>query len=157
MKIILLTHERELARKTNTGSLAVNTSGGVVQRILWERVNPDNELLELIESKKALLVYPGGDSVQSNMDEFDNIIVIDGTWQEAQKIYNQSPYLKVAAKTALTTTKRSAYRLRRNQPEGGLCTIECIIEILKRKGFPDLACELEIEFDQFNSSRPGSC
>ena len=39
MKIYLLTHERETHRKTNTGSLALKLAGGLVERVLWERVS----------------------------------------------------------------------------------------------------------------------
>ena len=44
----------------------------------------------------------------------------------------------------------SLYKLRANQPEGGLCTIECIIEVLKIKGQDKMATELSLKFDQFN-------
>ena len=95
-------------------------------------------------------MYPKGDTEQSNIEEFENIIILDSTWQEAQKIYNKSPYLKSAPKAILNTARISDYRLRRNQPEGGLCTIECVIEILKIKGYSELASKLNTEFEQFN-------
>ena len=150
MKIFLLTHEREFSRKTNTGQLAVGPSAGIVERVLWKRLEPDKRLLALMESRQALLIYTKGDAAQSDLVDFDNIIIIDGTWQESQKIYNKSPYLKIAPQAMLNITKRSEYRLRRNQPDGGLCTIECIIEILKVKGNHPLAEQLESEFELFN-------
>ena len=150
MKIFLLTHERELHRATNTGSLAINDAKGIVERIHWERVNPNKELTKLIENNQALLLYSKGESSTAIVEEDDNIIIIDGTWQESQKIFNHSPYLKNAPQFTLQTSNDSSYKLRANQPKGGLCTIECIIEVLKIKGENELAAELATKFEQFN-------
>jgi DTW domain-containing protein YfiP len=154
MKIFLLTHERELHRATNTGSLAIGGSSEIVERILWERVNPNKDLIKLIENNEALLLYSKGESssVVSSViiQEYDNIVIIDGTWQESQKIFNQSAYLKKAPQFTLKTPNDSSYKLRANQPKGGLCTIECIIEVLKIKGQNKIASELALKFEQFN-------
>ncbi|WP_159818965.1 tRNA-uridine aminocarboxypropyltransferase [Colwellia sp. 20A7] len=167
MKIFLLTHERELHRGTNTGSLAIDDSNDIVERILWERINPNKGLTKLIENNQALLLYSKGESIsevsssaespaysstesQASIQEYENIIIIDGTWQESQKIFNHSPYLKDAPKFTLKTTNDSLYKLRANQPKGGLCTIECIIEVLKMKGQDKIASALAVKFEQFN-------
>ena len=174
MKIYLLTHEREYQRPTNTGSLAVGDSCSIVERILWQRVSPCQDLVKLIESGNALLLYSdkketsfegsmpndeieGGvepllarASITPCIDDFDNIIIIDGTWQEAQKIFNKSPYLQKAPRFTLDIERDSSYRLRRNQRAGGLCTIECIIELLKLKCLVELASHLEFKFKLFN-------
>ncbi|MDO6488861.1 tRNA-uridine aminocarboxypropyltransferase [Colwellia sp. 6_MG-2023] len=174
MKIFLLTHERELHRGTNTGSLAIGDSSDIVERILWERVNPNKGLTKLIENNEALLLYSTGQSTSEvsstvssaelsaissailsanssrSIQDYENIIIIDGTWQESQKIFNHSPYLKNAPKFTLKTANDSSYKLRANQPKGGLCTIECIIEVLKMKGQDKIASELAVKFEQFN-------
>lgn len=178
MKIYLLTHERELRRKTNTGSIAVNHAGDIVERILWERTNPSNELLHLIENNQAVLLYPepvssGFERLSFNLQQKNSpladvlhtdlspdlgadlhsaahVVIIDSTWQEARKIVNQSPYLKAAPRASLAITKPSIYKLRRNQPIGSLCTIECVIEILKITGHHELLPSLEAAFEAFN-------
>jgi DTW domain-containing protein YfiP len=150
MKIYLLTHERELHRATNTGALAIDDANEIVERIIWERVKPNKELTQLIENNEALLLYSKGESSSAIIEQYENIVIIDGTWQESQKIYNQSAYLKNAPQFTLQTSNDSSYKLRANQPKGGLCTIECIIEILKIKGQDKMASALAIKFDQFN-------
>ena len=150
MKIFLLTHERELHRATNTGSLAIGDSNDIVERILWERVSPNEGITKLIENNEALLLYSKGESSPAIIEDYENIVIIDGTWQESQKIFNQSPYLKNAPRFTLNTTNDSSYKLRSNQPKGGLCTIECIIEVLKLKGQDKLATELSLKFEEFN-------
>jgi DTW domain-containing protein YfiP len=150
MKIYLLTHERELDRKSNTGQLALEPANSVVERVVWERVKPNQQLLKLIDTEQALLIYTKGDGQNAAIEDFENIIIIDSTWQEALKIFNKSPYLKKMPRALLETPQNSQYKLRRNQPVGGLCTIECIIEILKAKGKDALAGQLALEFEQFN-------
>jgi len=150
MKIYLLTHERELDRKSNTGQLAIEPANSVVERVVWERVKPNKQLLKLIDTEQALLIYTKGDGKNAAIEDFENIIIIDSTWQEAQKIFNKSPYLKKMPRALIETQGNSQYKLRRNQPAGGLCTIECIIEILKVKGKDELAEQLALEFEQFN-------
>ena len=49
-------------RATNTGSLAIEDSNIIVERILWERVNPNKDLNRLIENNEALLFYSKGES-----------------------------------------------------------------------------------------------
>ena len=151
MKIYLLTHAREINRETNTGSIAIKSTEGLVERIIWDRVNPDKQLVELIESNATILLYPNPEAKPLSKATFENIIIIDATWQEARKIYNKSPYLKAIKKATLTIQNTSQYNLRRNQPQGGLCTIECIIEILKIKEQTDLIKKLTEEFESFNN------
>jgi len=150
MNIFLLTHEREFHRATNTGSLAIDDSNEIVERILWDRVNPNKGLTKLIENNEALLLYSKGESSSEIIEEYENIVIIDATWQESQKMFNQSSYLKNATQLTLKTPNDSSYKLRGNQPKGGLCTIECIIEVLRIKGQDKIASELAVKFEQFN-------
>ncbi|MCJ8294424.1 MAG: DTW domain-containing protein [Colwellia sp.] len=162
MKIFLLTHERELRRATNTGALALDHAHEIVERILWERKKPNKDLVRLIENNEAVLLYSTGESLQAvskvlssliskvSIDEYENIIIIDSTWQEARKIFNHSAYLKNAPQFTLKTSNDSLYKLRANQPKGGLCTIECIIEVLRMKGQNKMAAELSLKFALFN-------
>ncbi len=151
MKIYLLTHERELNRLTNTGSIAVQHASDIVERIVWQRLCPDKRLVQLIDTSQALLMHQErANSTVANINDYSNIILIDATWQESRKIINKSPYLKRAPLTALRATQQSRYTLRRNQVSDGLCTVECVIEVLKIKGETALAAKLESEFSAFN-------
>jgi len=150
MRITLLTHQRELDRKSNTGALALEHCGNTVERVVWERRHPDPALLDAIERGEAALVYPGGESTSARLEDFPQAILIDATWQEARKIYNHSPYLQAAPRLALAADAASSYRLRRNQPDGGLCTAECVFEILRKHGEEVAADRLEAAFIHFN-------
>jgi DTW domain-containing protein YfiP len=140
MQLFLLTHQRELAKATNTGSLVSDVLAEQVQVIVWQRKQPDNALIAEIEKGSTALLYPTEDSQAVTKDDgFDNYIVLDATWQEAQKMLNQSPYLKSLPKVQVTASAKSIYTLRRNQKPGGLCTAECVAELLKANGLSSTA------------------
>jgi DTW domain-containing protein YfiP len=151
MKIFLLTHERELLRASNTGGLAKSIVPEIVEQIIWARNTPNPSLLDAINNKNTVLLYPVDDADATPIESFENIILLDATWQEARKMFNRSPYLKNLPRTHIKSRQVSQYQLRRNQPEGGLCTAECVVEILKVKGCCDIAERLETAFTRFNS------
>ncbi|WP_226703744.1 DTW domain-containing protein [Microbulbifer elongatus] len=156
MKIYLLTHERELDRPTNTGSIALSIAGGdggLVQRVIWSRTSPSQPLLSVLESGDSGLLYPQSEIAgpEVSLEQCEHFVLLDATWQEARKMYNRSPYLHPLKRVALNVTETSRYTLRRNQRQGGLCTAECVIEILRQKGQGALAAEMESEFAAFNA------
>jgi DTW domain-containing protein YfiP len=157
MNIFLLTHQREITKKTNTGVLASHIPGANVSVMLWERTRPNPALLACIEAGTTALLYPSDDSsLVGGAGDFENYIIIDGTWQEARKIYNKSPYLKSLPAVKLSVDRGSAYTLRRNQKEQGLCTAECVIELWKARGFLSLAEQLQSEFELFLEANAAS-
>lgn len=151
MKIFLLTHERELLRPSNTGALAKNVAPEIVKRIIWARNTPDPSLLDAIHCENTVLLYPADDASAEPIESFENIILLDATWQEARKMFNKSPYLKSLPRAHIKPRQVSQYQLRRNQPEGGLCTAECVVEILIAKTHIDIAERLDTAFGLFNS------
>ena len=136
MNIFLLTHQRERFKKTNTGSLVVDALGEKAQVVIWDRVAPDPELLRAIDEGSVALLYPAANSLLvSEAMDYENYIIIDGTWQEAQKIYNRSPYLKGLPTVKIAVDRPSAYHLRRNQ-ERGVCVLPSVrLQSLKPEVF----------------------
>ncbi|MDR9766092.1 tRNA-uridine aminocarboxypropyltransferase [Shewanella baltica] len=185
MQIILLTHERELTRKTNTGQLALAAFPEEVKSIVWSRTAPDNDLVAMLASQQAKLLFPASDTepalptehnyldtdlaepVLSNAQMLlaaaqstviaaqrmpNQVVILDATWQEARKMLRQSPYLKTAARVSLPPLMpESAFILRRNQQEGGLCTAECIIALWRQCGRAEQATLLASLFTELNS------
>ncbi len=157
MKIVLLTHEREVERPTNTGVLALaGGRGGLVERRVWSRVAPDQSLAQMLEGNNVGLLYPLSESSESDGTEVvpietcEQFVLLDATWQEARKMYNRTAYLQKAPRIDLAPSQASRFRLRRNQKSTGLCTVECVIEILRCKGRGELASDMERAFLAFN-------
>lgn len=135
MKITLLTHEKELAKRSNTGQLVVDVLGNAAEQVRWDRLKPPPSLLEDIEAGGVALIYPGAmDESGGDLTGIRQVILIDGTWHEARKIHQRSPYLQKIRRISLDTGTKSVYNLRKNQKEFGLCTAECVIEVLRRSG-----------------------
>ncbi|VAW54869.1 Uncharacterized conserved protein YfiP, contains DTW domain [hydrothermal vent metagenome] len=149
MQFFLLTHEREHVKKTNTGQLIRHCLPNTYFTI-WQRAQPDKKLLTLIEAGNIALVYPANNTQPNNtINEFENFILIDSTWQEARKIYNRSPYLHGLPHLQISPRTTSQYKLRRNQVSGGLCTAECAIELLHAKAHVEAANNLDALFKSF--------
>nr|WP_272873594.1 tRNA-uridine aminocarboxypropyltransferase [Aliamphritea spongicola] len=147
----MLTHPRELPKPTNTGRLVTEVLGESARLVEWSRVEPDEELLRLAEKGALALIYPGEGSTELSTALADaglsarlkGLVVLDGTWQEARKMFNKSPYLQNLPRIALEASEASRYNLRRNQKAEGLCTAECVVYVLQVLG-------QEVEADRLN-------
>jgi len=151
MKVWLLTHTEELKKTSGTGQLVKATLEDDCEIIEWSRVFPDQAILNLPPTN-TLLIYPCEEeqntlSITSQLN-VDNVIIIDGTWQQARKIYNRSPYLKQFRHYEIKGLT-SVYGKRRNQKNTGLCTAEVVIHIL-REHQHSAAEQLSKQFFEFN-------
>jgi DTW domain-containing protein YfiP len=135
MKFTLLTHFKELEKPSNTGKLVVEILGSAAEQIRWDRLNPPAQLLKEIEAGGVALIYPGpADEPSGDLAKINHVILIDGTWHEARRIHQRSPYLQKIPRICLKPAEKSIYNLRKNQKESGLCTAECVMEILRSTG-----------------------
>ncbi|WOT06646.1 tRNA-uridine aminocarboxypropyltransferase [Shewanella youngdeokensis] len=173
LQIILLTHEREVSRPTNTGQIALTCFPQYCQRIVWARTAPDEHLLTLLQQPDTALLFPDESATptatfeHSDAPLIDNealshaqqqhlveqtmpstLVILDATWQEARKMLRRSSYLKTARKYTLTTNRSSEFSLRRNQVEGGLCTVECIMALFEQASMHDQAAVLSANFER---------
>jgi DTW domain-containing protein len=150
MKFTLLTHEREFAKRSNTGQVVVDVLGSAAEQIRWSRMNPPAALLKEIEAGGVALLFPGAaDTTSDDLTGISHVVLIDSTWPEARKIHHRSPYLHKIRRICLNTTEKSVYNLRKNQKESGLCTAECVIEILRNSGDTQMAERLKERFLEF--------
>ena len=150
VKFTLLTHFKEFGKRSNTGQLVLDVLGERAEQVRWDRMNPPEKLLQEIESGSVALVYPGpvydGDD---NLQGIERFILIDGTWQEARRIHQRSPYLHNVRRVNLVPGGASRYNLRKNQKQACLCTAECVVQVLRDTGHLDEATELEERFLAF--------
>ena len=150
IKITLLTHEREFGKRSNTGQLVVEVLGDAAEQIRWDRANPPARLVEDIAAGGVALIYPGSaDETDGDLTGIEQFIIIDGTWHEARKIHQRSPYLRNVRRFSFKTAEKSVYNLRKNQKQSGLCTAECVIEVLRSTGNHATAERLQESFLTF--------
>ncbi len=150
MKITLLTHFKEFEKRSNTGRLVVDVLGDAAEQVRWDRLNPPPGLIREIEAGGVALIYPGSrDETDDDFTGIRQVVLIDGTWHEARKIHQRSPYLQNIRRISLDTGEKSVYNLRKNQKEFGLCTAECVIEVLRLSGNIAGAEQLQERFLEF--------
>ncbi|WP_062270510.1 tRNA-uridine aminocarboxypropyltransferase [Endozoicomonas arenosclerae] len=151
--IYLLTHPLELLKASNTGRLVKEVMPETIVES-WSRVEPPEQLLAMLESDSFApkLVFPEAFAIYQQYDEVFKdsggarkplYILLDGTWQQARKMYRQSPYLHNLPLCEIQSDEKSVYDLRRNQASGGLCTAEVAAEVLVMEGFPEKCLALK--------------
>jgi DTW domain-containing protein YfiP len=150
MKITLLTHFKEFDKRSNTGRLVVDVLGDAAEQLRWDRMVPPPGLIREIEAGGVALIYPGAvNENDGDLSDITRCVLIDGTWHEARKIHQRSPYLQNIRRICLKTGEKSVYNLRKNQKEFGLCTAECVIEVLRLSGNVSEAERLQERFLEF--------
>jgi len=138
-----------------------------VHRIKWHRkpelITPTLSMSDLTVETGHYLLFPAVDAediqdvfnhtTQSPTQPITQLWVIDGTWQEAQKMLRQSPWLKSMPKVQIQATNeqplKSQFQLRRNQQ--GLCTLEAIATAVAHQS-PLAAQTLEKNFHLFQNT-----
>ncbi|KAI3688536.1 hypothetical protein L2E82_46175 [Cichorium intybus] len=101
----------------------------------------------------SLLLFPSESSIGIEDVNFKvkNLIVLDGTWSKATKMYKENPWLKLLPHLKLDIDKLSLYGEVRRQPKAEcLSSIESIVYALKAIGGEDLE-GLDCLLDVFES------
>ncbi|KAL6999311.1 hypothetical protein U1Q18_000473 [Sarracenia purpurea var. burkii] len=112
----------------------------------------ESEEFEIMVPQGSALLFPSDKSVGPESIDFEvkNLIVLDGTWAKARRVYNENPWLKLLPHMKLDLGKMSLYSEVRHQPRAGfLSTIESIVYGLKAVG--DETDGLEDLLDVFQS------
>ncbi|KAK7320389.1 hypothetical protein VNO77_29815 [Canavalia gladiata] len=121
------------------------SKGFLVKKLQRKRLNRDVDLEEYEEFELevrpgSVLLFPSDKAVNiSDVDaigfEVKNLIVLDGTWAKAKRIYSENPWLNVLPHVKLEVNEMSLYSDVRHQPKAGyLSTIESIVYALKAVG-----------------------
>lgn len=157
--IALLMHENEQQRDTNTGQWLIKSLPTSTSMHIWQRKTPPPALLELLNNDQfqPYLLFPHDESVPVNQAsqqankaaKVPLFIILDGTWQEANKMLRKSAWLKNLPLAHINPSQASNYQLRRNQAEGHLCTLEVGCEVLKSIGEEIHAEQLLAFFDHY--------
>ncbi len=160
---LLLVHARELTKPSNTGHLLLNSIEGSRYEV-WSRRESDAVLSELLGAtgRQPCLLFPGLEGGAAGQNGPRRIaakslagmpqplfILLDATWQQAAKIYRQSPYLQSLPLLSLQPQRESCYSLRRHQQSGNLSTAEVVVELLQLLGEPQQADQFDHYYRDF--------
>ncbi|KAF8409538.1 hypothetical protein HHK36_005616 [Tetracentron sinense] len=129
----LLTHQ--------VGQDAIS-KGFVVKKFQKRKLNggiefEEYEEFEIVIPPGSVLLFPTKKSIGVEEVDFEvkNLIVLDGTWDKAKRMYHENPWLKLLPHLKLDPSNMSLYSEVRHQPKAGcLSTIESIVCALKAFG-----------------------
>jgi DTW domain-containing protein len=129
--------DTEPLKPSNTGWLVADIVPDT-HAFAWARTTADPALLALLADPqwRPCVVFPGEfvaperltHSLLQGLDERSGprplFVLLDGTWQEARKMFRKSPYLDHLPVLSLHPDHASRYQLRRSSKAEHLCTAE---------------------------------
>lgn len=169
VQVWLITHPLEHHKPTNTGRL-IGDVLAPTRVFTWYRTAPDPELLSLLADQRfaPFVVFPDDqpdyahrlvniEAVRSaGTTRIPVLVLLDGTWRQARRIFRQSAWLANLPVLPLHTQRLTRYRLRKPASPTHLCTAEVVAELLRQAGEGDAADILDDYFDAFNVSYAAS-
>lgn len=129
-KLFILQHPSEEKRCLRTAKiLELSCPEGHCEIIKGKRFSVSRmpQLKDLFADKNTILLFPSDKALQleslpTNLPY--NVILIDGTWNQARAMYHNSPELHSLTKVEVNVGKPSTYVIRTQPTEGCLSTVE---------------------------------
>ncbi|MFS7963575.1 putative DTW domain-containing protein DTWD2/YfiP [Helianthus anomalus] len=115
-------------------------NGFVVTKTQKEIDGNNIEEFKIVVPPGSMLLFPSEKSIGIEDVDFDvkNLIVLDGTWAKALRMYKENPWLRLLPHVKLEVDKLSLYGEVRRQPKARcLSSIESIVYALKAIGKDD--------------------
>lgn len=161
--VCLLMADKEPLKPSNTGWLIADVVPDT-HAFLWARTEPDVQLLALLKDPQWMpwLVFPADEAMAEQRVEAELpvelahstrrplFVLLDGTWQEARKMFRKSPYLQELPVLSLQPEQLSRYHLRTALSPEQLSTAEVTMLCLQQAGDTAAATALAEWFSRFN-------
>ncbi|MCO4748398.1 MAG: DTW domain-containing protein [Proteobacteria bacterium] len=132
--ITILQHPGERGHAFNSVRLAKLGLTDASVHLAWPDANGQMHK-EVPRTERMALLYPREDAVDLAdipvSERPDHLVVLDGTWQQARRLYRDNPWLQELRHVALSPAKPSQYRIRKEPAPHCLSTIESIAAALR--------------------------
>ncbi|KKD58218.1 cytoplasmic protein [Grimontia sp. AD028] len=155
---LLVMYDDEVLKPSNTGRLIADTVEDTFAYI-WSRTEPNKEMLDLVNDPKwqPYIVFPAQYAQPERVHAEPVIsegkrplfIMIDGTWQEAKKIFRKSPWMARFPVLSIKAEALSRYGVREASGESQLATAEVAAKVLALNGDRLAGESLDAWFDVF--------
>ncbi len=153
-RVLVLQHHREQRHPVGTARIArlglLNSSVVIARRNRQLAVSPD-----FLPARGLLWPHPHAEDLESipAAEHPRTLIVLDGTWSQAKRLYRANPWLQAVPHYSIRPTVPSHYRIRRQPRAGCLSTIEALVRALQiiepeTAGLPGLLAVFEHMVDQ---------
>ena len=167
LNILLLQHSNECLRKTGTAHLLSGTRHLNVRKLVWSG-RADNDAIQLVlneyQDANVVLLWTGGEANLPTVPSgtlTTHFLLLDGTWQEAQRMFRKIPQLRDLQRLSLQASAPSVYFLRQNfgwrerfshnEDQTLLCTAEVGAELLQRLGNEPCATQVRNRLIDFQA------
>jgi DTW domain-containing protein YfiP len=132
-RVVILQHPRERDVGIGTVRLArLGLAGSQLRRDV--DFSDDPVVREVVASGNAYLLFPGPDAIDVETADFPSpitLVVLDGTWTQAQKLLKANPGLAALPRLRLSPSAPSLYgQIRREPAVHCVATIEAIAHVL---------------------------
>ncbi len=152
-EFLILRHITEAERPSNTGRLAamVLPNSRIVSCGGGERVGllPIDD--ELLRAAGTWLLWPDGTGAQPDMSNLTppcRVVVLDGTWRQARRMYSRMPALRTLPRLVLPVPTGFRERLRDQHRSDGMSTLEAIAAAIAKLEGVSVAEPLERLYDE---------
>lgn len=140
-RFCLVMFDTEPLKPSNTGRLIADILPDT-QAFMWSRTDVDPALLAAIAdpTRQPYVVFPASFAA-AERQVFTELspeakpplfIMLDGTWNEARKMFRKSPYLDGLPVFSLDVSAKSSYVLRESPREDQHCTVEVAAALLQK-------------------------
>lgn len=159
--IVLLMHRDEVFKPTNSGRLIADLFPRNTYAFEWSRTAPAPALLELLgdDARYPVIAFPADahttrtvhrGRTQLPADKKLTLILLDGTWKQARKMFKTSAWLQSLPLLEIDAPTLGNYSVRKAAGTGQLATAEAAAALLFACAETDAAEALADYFAVFN-------
>lgn len=132
----IVRHVLEGRKSTNT----VRVAALALSRCeVWDYDGPDTALdARLSALTEPCLLFPGAEPPSGPLN-FENVVVLDGTWRQARKMIRKLPSLAKMPRVSVPPPAVVPRRLRHSDDESHMSTLEAIAQAIGIFGHPEKA------------------
>jgi DTW domain-containing protein YfiP len=163
VSVLLLLSDNEVLKPSNTGRLIADTISDT-HVFQWNRTEPNPQLLDLLSHPDfyPLILFPQDyvdhdermHSTSTPLPEGKTLLLIllDGSWREARRMFRKSPYLDSIPVASIQARQLSQYLLRKSNNINHLSTAEVTALALELFGFDAESATLFHWFEAFREA-----
>lgn len=159
IEFVLVMHRKEVYKTTNSGRLIADVFPEQTHAFLWDRTEPDPQLLALLNDPqyRSAILFPEESQTPMTAEPqapADNrplrIILLDGTWKQASRMVRLSDWLKSLPRISIHPQEQPQPYIRQAIREGQLSTAQAAACLLQQYHLEEASQCLHHYFSVFN-------
>ena len=134
VEIVVLQHPKESRHPMNTARI-LKLGLTNCQIMTGEDFSNHQPLQTLLKTRRCFLLFPKNEAIDSQTlketEQPEVVIILDGTWKKARKIYHCNPALQQLPAITINHHQPSNYRIRKVPGDTALSTVEAAVVLLR--------------------------